>query len=452
MSNENTNFELSHEEIKEIYLASQGDIMNGITYPEQKISSSKDYIPWGKDNKYPDKLVQLYNASAIHNSIIYNKKTQVSGKGISFDTEGKAAKKTAKFLENFNTNGEDVNEILSKISLDFELFGSYALLLTYSKDWKQILSVEHMEMSKVRCAKPIDNKGTIHGYFYSYDWSSYRPKKVYIPKFDPENTKEKIKEREALLEKFTNTNKLTAEEIAELKDKNRTQLLVYKPYSPDTYFYSNPSYIGAIQTIETDIEADIYAYSALKNGFDPSYHITIPNLPDKAAQIAYVKAFMKKVKGSRNAKMPLVSFVKDINDKPIIDKLDSSDLNKTYVAINENTLQKMITGHRLTHPLLGGIQVAGKLGNSIELETAFNIWYSTVIQPDQFDLLKGPNKIMKYNNMETLSIEKLNPFEVEKDIEEVDGQEDGNNNEVIDSEEVTDSNESTSTEKNNDSE
>lgn len=428
----NESITLSEEEVNEIYMSSQSDTLAGLTLPTISINHHKDYIEWGKGNNFPDKLIDLKRNSSLHGAILFNKKMQVAGKGATYDIEGKKAKKTAKFIEDINSEGEDVNDIINKITSDFELLGSYALLVTYSNDWKSINTVEHMEMNKIRCAKP-NQFGQIEGYFYSFDWNSYRPKKAFIPKFDTKYSKYQASEREAILKKWEENEDLSNDEKALLEDKNRTQLLVYKPYEQNTFFYSLPSYIGGVSAIETDVESDVYALSALKNGFDISYHMIIKNFDtDKAAQKAYLKSFYARVKGTRKAKVPLVSFVKDDASAPTIEKLDAPDLNKSYTAINENVIQKIITAHRLTHPLLAGIQVAGKLGNSAELEKAYNIYYSSVIQPDQFHITKGLNRIMKFNDLEVLSIEKLNPFFTDKDEEDVDGQVEGNNTEIAD--------------------
>jgi capsid portal protein len=422
-----------------IKLADSTFMDSSFVVPKIQIQHGKDYVPWGDKGKndYPEKLVALLDNSALHNAIIVNKSWQVAGNGFTFDEQGEKGKATAEFLEEINSKDEDANEVLGKAAFDFQIFGGLALLVTWSKDWKRITEVEHVEFNKVRAAKP-NEFGEIEGYYYSFDWSVYRPNKIFIPRFNSKIAEEGKKAYEKAIQAFKEGNE-SVEDQRILKDKERTQILYMKPYRPNTFYYPLPSYAGAITSIEADIESDQFGLASLKNGMDINYIVKFFKKGTKEERFETVKGFYDSYTSSRNAGKPMIIFAKDKDEAPQVEKLESPDLNKRYLAVNDNSLQKILSGHRVTPPILVGIMIPGKLGGSSDIKEAQELFYNTVIQPDQLFITKAFNKIMKVNDLEVLSIEKNSPFtdeEIDELEEQAEGQEDGNNNEIVDTENI----------------
>jgi hypothetical protein len=92
-----------------------------------------------------------------------------------------------------------------------------------------------------------------------------------------------------------------------------------------------------------------------------------------------------------------------------------------YTTLEERVSSRILTGHRITSPLLLGIRTTGTgLGsNAQEIEIAYNHFMETVIKPKQKVLLKSLDKIMRMHGMSvkleisqaelTLSTENNNP-------------------------------------------
>lgn len=409
--------------------------------PQIKTTWSKDFIPWGDNlkNDYPDHILMLFNNSALHRAITLNEVKRIAGKGVSFDEADPTAKQTAEFLDAINADGDDINEILSNSILDYRIFNAIALKITWSRDWTQINSVEHVDFCSVRCAKPEGN-GNVLGYWISEDWKQYRPVRQFIPKFNLVEAKQnKILYKQAL----DNFAKNVKDPNASILDgKNNVQLLVWFPYQPKCKYYPLPDYAGAITSIESDIEADQYALSSLKNGMDPGFIVKFKMAGDNQTRAKNSRDFYRNYTGSKKAGKPLLLYSNNNEEFPEIDRTNSQGISDRYTKINENSLQKILSGHRVTHPLLVGIETPGKLGSGAELPIAENIYISTVINPEQLAIIKVFNKIMKANGMATLSIIPLDPLPAAtatpafKNDGADEGQEEGNNNEIVDPEDL----------------
>lgn len=430
-----------HDNFIEIDLKNSEFSGGGLTVPSQDFKTDGlDYQKWGEKNNYPDELLRLKRESSLHGAILSSKADQVAGSGIIFDDQTPKRKRTANFLDEINSKGQDINEILTPVSSDYVDFKGLSLLVTFSKDWSKIKEVEHIDFSKIRIDKRLEEgTGKIQGYWYAWEWNQnkmYRPKnRVWIPSFDYINAVEKSKDYKTILEKFTNENEhlSTLSEIEKnvIKDNNRTAIIYHKPYQAGAFFYPIVDYSGAITSIESDIESDIYALSAIQNQFDAGHFIKVIGKGwSRDKKKLWVKNFYANHTNSKKAKKPMIAFIDDKDQEDIeVTKLDVSDLNKTYVAVNDNVQSKILTAHKVTNPMLCGVQVSGKLGSGAEIEESYKVWYKTVINPAQLQVTKAFNKIMKYNDLETLSIKENNPF-ASNEIAE--GQEDNSstNNEI----------------------
>jgi hypothetical protein len=83
--------------------------------PEYKFDGKDGFIHWGKDNHYPQYLLDLYNhyGSPTHKSIINKKSRLTTGYGLKdvIDTR----------LKDFIKNNK-LEEVLKKCEIDFEIF------------------------------------------------------------------------------------------------------------------------------------------------------------------------------------------------------------------------------------------------------------------------------------------------------------------------------------------
>jgi hypothetical protein len=83
-----------------------------------------------------------------------------------------------------------------------------------------------------------------------------------------------------------------------------------------------------------------------------------------------------------------------------------------YTTVNDMVTQKILTGHRITSPMLLGIKTEGQLGGRSELLDAYQHFLTTVIYPMQSDILKTFERIFKINGIDTtLGVEQVRLFD-----------------------------------------
>ena len=74
-------------------------------------------------------------------------------------------------------------------------------------------------------------------------------------------------------------------------------------------------------------------------------------------------------------------------------------------------MQNILSGHKITNPLLVGIKTPGQLGGTQELQTSFSIYNSQVINPLKSQLLESFNMIGKIKGCSELMVETVAPIE-----------------------------------------
>lgn len=379
------------------------------------LCAGKNWIPWSdmctsEMVNYPDKLIRLYKTSALHKAICDNTAFQIAGKGFTWDKTSPTNDKTSQFLANINNDLQDINEILSRVSLDLKIFGGFALLVTWSRDWTEIIEIEHVEINKLRAAKPDLITGKIPGYWFSFDWGlTYRPLRYFIPVFDPTLQNANKKRYQQAIDNFWYSNS-GVKDTSILDGKENTQIIYYKEHSPDSWFYPNPDYSGCITSLDADIESDNYMLSSLKNSLSLEYIINIITKETKEGKQQIVKQLLDSFKGAKNAGLPLISFSKDKDNIVQVTKLDAPDQDKRYTNFNMNALQKILFAHKI-NPVLAGLLLPGSLGNlSGNIESAQELFNITVVEPYQQKIAKVFNKIMKINGLDQLSIIPIDPI------------------------------------------
>jgi hypothetical protein len=354
--------------------------LSQVELPTFTESKYQDWIKYGADNDFPFKLQDLANRSALHNAILSSKVDNICGNGFTYDK--KKDNKTDLFLENINPN-ETANDVLRKVTYDYELYGGYALNVIWSRDHKTISEVYHIDFAKIRCGK-LDEKGQVQTYFYSKDWCNYR--------------------------KAENEPKQIA--AFNTKTKEPSQLIYVKEYRPGMDYYPVPCYVGALAYIEIDVEIANFHLAHIKNGMTPSIMINFNNgIPTDEEQTTIERQITRKYNGTDNAGKLILSFSEDKDKSPTVTTLTPSQLDKQFIQLQSTVLQNILSGHKVVSPLLVGIKTEGQLGGNAELETAYNIYSKTIIQPAQNIILKSFNQIGTINGLQELSIIPTAPIE-----------------------------------------
>lgn len=328
--------------------------------PKEKIQG--EYVKFGDDNKRPQYLIDLYNNSSIHAAAINATVEAIIGEGLVADQEV--------YLKKANSLGESWNDLFTKAASDYKLHGGYALEIIWSLDRSRIAEVYHIDFSKVRACEK-DAKGRIPAYVVCDSWNSYKKDMddmEYLPVFNPMT-----------------------------KDECPNQIYVCKQYRPGQDYYPLPDYNGALNVVELDVEVDKFHVNNIQNGLAPSIAITTFTGGD-AEDMRFMQESLKaNYAGPENAGSLMLMDVQDKEQAPTITPIPQNGADGYYTTINDMVLQKILTGHRITSPMMLGIKTAGQLGGKDEVVDAFNLFFNTVVSPMQQDILKGLEYILEFN-------------------------------------------------------
>ena len=151
-----------------------------------------------------------------------------------------------------------------------------------------------------------------------------------------------------------------------------------------------------------------------------------------------------KFAGSGNAGKILITFNDGKETAPEIVPIDSNGASESYQFLSKEVVNKILSGHRVTSPILFGIRSeGGGLGNNAdELRDSFSLFSNSIIKPFQNILIAGLNKIFRVNDINLdLYFKSLKPadfidLEVVKTQSEEDQEKEGVTKEDINSEEL----------------
>lgn len=324
--------------------------------------SSKSYVKYGEHNDFPKFLQELAGRSALHNAIISSKVDYCYADGLKL--VGDRLELSTQLFVNHPNPTEDMDSIYRKCLYDYILYGAFALNVIWANDCENIAEIYHIDAAKIRSGKKND-KGVVETYFYCEDWSKAAPRYKEVPAFRNDN-------------------------------RQGSQLLYYKEYRPGTFYYALPSYVGALNYIMIDAEISNYHLSHLLNGMSPNFMITFTNgVPTDEERRKIKQQMIQEYTGTDNAGKFIVSFVDDPTKVPDVQTLSADNLDEQFNQLSDQVLQNILSGHKIVSPMLVGIKTEGQLGGSNELETAYEIFTKTVIQPIQKDVVTVFNRILK---------------------------------------------------------
>lgn len=341
---------------------------------KEKKGEKGGYIEFGEDNKYPGYLLSLYNNSAKNNAIIKGKVNYITGNGWQAKEADPIAEQFIKAPNEF----ESLADLTRKVSTDIEVFGGAYLEIIWSAVGGQLVSVNHIDYTKIRSNK--DNTQ----FWYKNDWADRKEDAVVIAAFSS-------------------------------KIRQGKQILYVKEYRPGLETYALPGYMGSLNYIESDIEVSKHVLGNAQTGFSASKMITLPNgepTPDEKRVIT--KKFEDRFTGSDGKKF-ILSFVSDAARKPIVEDLGASDITKEdFSRVDAIIQQNLFAGHQIVSPMLFGIKTEGQLGGATELKTAYEIFKSTYANDKQRHLESVFNTLARIKGAtQDITIIPVEPINVE---------------------------------------
>jgi DNA-binding MarR family transcriptional regulator len=357
--------------------------------PVFKEERGKDYIVYGTEapykNLYPDYLVELYNTSGKHNSIVNGKTNYISGRGWRVDETVRTLEDKVK-LENFinHVGNDSLFELTKKIVKDNELFGGYALEVIVTKDGKGLI-INHIDFGDIRVGVEEDT------YFYTSDWAAKKPTNN---------------------EDFET---LTSFPFDGSAVRGERYICYYKSYRPNLKEYPLPNYVAGVPYIAADYEVANYVLNNTKHGYSGG---TIWNFhngqPTQEAQ-AYIKKQIKnKHHGSNNAGEPVIIF-DDGKDKGVeIISTNPNGQDDKFINLNQQIQDEIFTAHGVDASVFIKTIDTGFSNNADELRVAIEAMNSSYIEPNQIMYEKLFNDFVVLLGMPSgLKIEKIAPIPVQ---------------------------------------
>lgn len=336
------------------------------------------WVNYGEDNQYPQYLIHQYNNCAIHKAVISAKRELTCGDGLVCINEPLAV------VTPVNGN-ENIEEIFRKATLDYILFGGFALNVIWSKDRESIAEIYHIDFSRVRSGK-LNSDDEVTEYFYCPDWTNTRK---YPPvKYDAFN----------------------------MKKGEPSQILYHFDYSPNNTYYPNPDYSGGLSAINVDIQIKNFHNNNLRNGFNPSLFINMNNgMPSETEKQEITQALEYQFAGSSNAGKPIISFNESKELSPEIIQIGTNASDNYYSALYDDIIRSILSAHRVSSAELFGIATQGKLGGGDEIVQHSEFFRNTVIIPYIQQLLPTFNKVMslKYEKPIKMEIKPLSILNLE---------------------------------------
>jgi hypothetical protein len=333
--------------------------------PKFEEKKGKNYIEFGKDNNYPNYLLDLYNESPKHSAIVKSKSTYVFGAG--FEDKGVA-----------NSLGEDWNIILRRCILDDELYRGYYLQVIWNRLGK-ISDVFHIEFHKVRVSKDLKT------FYVKNDWMDFREKPREYPAYNQMNP-------------------------------TGSQILYFKEYNPSSEYYPLPSYFACLNYLEADIQISRHILGNANRQWTASKLVNLNNgdplNEEKRGEVE--KGLLKKFTGSEGQRVVIMFNKSKENSAEIVD-LGTTQLTKEdFTNVNNLVQQEIYAGHQIVSPSLMGVKTEGQLGGRNEIRDAYEIFNNTYIQNRQVNFndiftklrnLKGEQGEFKIQPVEPLKFE-----------------------------------------------
>ncbi len=345
------------------------------TAPVISEKAGKDYIEYGTDswaNLYPQFLIDLYYNSSTHAAIINATRDMIAGDGLIVEQGDNLESyvKLQNFVQNANSR-ESLHDIMKKLAFDYKLQGGFALNVIWNQARTEISEIYHLPVEKIRAGKP-NERGVVDTYWISSDWGNTRKCKPQpVPAF--------------------NMNDRTAP----------SQIIYDGDYSPNMDIYYTPDYSAACNWALVDQRVAEFHLSNIEHGFSGSYFISFANgVPTQEERFEIERSLQQKFTGAAASGKFILTFSDDNTKIPAINPIEVSNADKQYLALQELLVQNILTGHRVTSPMLMGIKNNTGLGNNAqEMNEAYEIYLNTVVKPYQDKILRCLGKIFDINNM-----------------------------------------------------
>ena len=328
---------------------------NSTVTPVFRESQNKEWIDMGVDNLYPHYLEELFSSSSIHSAVVNGIAQMIYGEGLDAINKDLNVEQWLKVNEIFSDK-----DALKRCAFDLELYGNCYFNIIWSQDRATVSKVHHVPAATVRCGV-ADDEDKVPLFYHKTNWANNDKPQV-IPAFS--------------------TSDRTA----------ASQMLHIKIYNPLSFYYGLPSYIGSQNYIQVDGALGEFHLNQINNGFFPSTILSFNDgVPTQEERAELERLIYNKFGSASNAGKILMTFNDSTENAPTVESFNISDSHQVFDYLSREVVIKILSGHRVTSPLLFGLRnEGGGFGsNADEMKDAYDLFYNTVVLPLQRLILDG---------------------------------------------------------------
>lgn len=331
----------------------------------EKENSGKPYLNYGVDNRFPNYLWELYLRSAILQSIVNGTADYTGGNGIVY----KDVPSIQRLKEEANKDGETLDDIIKKAIVDYLIFGGFSLQIINNK-LGEINEIYWLDFRNVRLNKEGDKV------YYSEDWIKHSNDYVTYDIFNPEI-------------------------------KSGSSVFYFNGHI-SRGVYPIPRYNGALSAIETSTEISKFHLNSILNNFSGNFIINFNNgQPSQDVQEEIERKVKAKFTGADNAGKFMLAFNDSKENGVTVERIQDDNFDKKYENLRTDTYKEIFVAFRAI-PQLFGYNLENDGFNTQEYESAFLLYYQTIVIPIQKDMTRCFNRIFSVDK----SIEFI-PFKLE---------------------------------------
>jgi hypothetical protein len=323
----------------------------------------KKWVLNGDKNSFFHYIIDRRNGSVTNASIINVYCELLYGKGIVINGQNEIYKE---LVDIFPKREQQ------KCIDDYYAFGQYDMQILRAKGGG-IAKIMHLPTNKLGMDK-ADENGDINGVWYCEDW--------------------------------TNPYKFTPEFFPAFKGVMNAPIMIksVRPYQAGKFYFSDPSYLAALQYCEVEEETSNYSINNIKNSLSYGYIINFNNgaaLSDEQKDKIEYK-IREKLTGTSVAGNFILSFNDGKEAEVTVVPLEITDAADKYNSLIENAKQQILTAHGVTSPLLFGLPSATGFGsNADELDTASRLLQDYQVSPRQSVFIDELADILELAGLET---------------------------------------------------
>jgi len=348
-----------------------------ISYTDSEIpvfdeKQGQKYVNYGHDDLYGEYLRDLFLASSTNGAIINGVADMIYGGGLDATDREENDGKREQWLRLQDLLRKSDSHLVQMVCFDIKLYGMAYLNVIWNKSRTRIACIKHLPVHTMRSGV-ADGDGKVFEYYYKPDWREKRSKEKTIPAFDLENR----------------TSASTCFQI--------------KRYTPSYHYYALPDYAGATNYIELDREVSEFHLNNIRRGFFPSMLLSFKNgVPTQEERRQIEQKVIQKFTGADNAGRILITFNDGDETAPEFTPINTNGADGMYEYLSKLVSEKILTGHRVTSPLLFGVRSeGGGFGNNAdELRDSYSLFNNTVVAPLQDIVLEAMASLFAINDIE----------------------------------------------------